>query len=88
MEKPKEYADMKQLEERAAMGKSTKANESENVLFENLLPMGALLERLGGKFSRKTVYKWTAYSDIPHRKIRGRLFFDPVEVAKWLERTS
>jgi hypothetical protein len=68
------------------------ANRSEQIrtntkqLFENLITLDELVGRLHGKFSRHAVYKWVK-EGLPHEKIRGRLLFDPSEVALWLKRT-
>lgn len=67
------------------------SNQSDVVLsdakiFDNLVTLAELVRRLPG-FSRHSVYKWTK-AGMPHVKIRGRLLFDPSEVALWLKRTS
>lgn len=57
-------------------------------LFDNLVTLDELLEAFAGRFSRASVYTWINRDRMPHRKIRGRLFFDPSEVALWLRRSS
>lgn len=54
-------------------------------LLGNLVPLDELLRRLPG-FTRHAVYKWVR-EGMPHEKIRGRLFFNPDEVALWIKRT-
>ena len=53
-------------------------------LFDNLVTLNELLTMM--PFSRAAVHRWVKRG-MPHEKIRGRLFFDPREVAIWLKRT-
>ncbi len=55
------------------------------LLFDNLLSVGELAADLG--FAHVTIYQWIRQG-VPHRKIRGRLFFDAAEVAEWMKRTT
>ncbi len=56
------------------------------LLFENLVTLPELVKRLPAGFTSHAVYKWVK-AGLPHEKIRGRLLFDPREVALWLKRT-
>lgn len=59
---------------------------AEGRLFKNLVTLPELVAILPG-FSRRSVYRWVK-AGMPHEKIRGRLLFDPEEVALWMKRTS
>lgn len=56
------------------------------MLFDNLLTMEELLSLLRHQYSKRTVYNWVQ-EGMPHKKIRGRLWFPKVEVFDWLERS-
>jgi predicted DNA-binding transcriptional regulator AlpA len=64
----------------------------EAALFENLVNVPGMLELLKvwlkQEFHRVTIYRWVKSEGMPCRKIRGKIFFVPSEVAEWLERTS
>jgi predicted DNA-binding transcriptional regulator AlpA len=55
-------------------------------LFDSLLTLDELRESLGGRFAKQTLYNWVANAGMPKRKLGGRLYFDPNEVAQWLKR--
>ncbi len=55
------------------------------LLFENLLTVAELAEDLG--CAKVTIYKWVG-QQMPSRKVRGRRYFSPEEVALWLQRTT
>lgn len=57
-------------------------------VFDNLLTMEELLEMLRHQYSRLTIYKWVQRDGMPHRRIRGKLWFPKAEVIQWLERGS
>ena len=59
----------------------------QKLLFENLIPMNELLLKLKHHYSRSTVYRWVGQG-MPHKKIKGKLWFPWLEVALWLDRTS
>lgn len=54
-------------------------------LFENLVTLDELIAALGGRFAKQTLYNWVN-AGMPKRKIGGRLYFAPEEVAHWLKR--
>lgn len=56
-------------------------------LFDNLVRLDELLAHLKHAYSRKTVYCWVG-EKMPHKKIKGKLWFSLREVEEWLERTS
>lgn len=57
-------------------------------VFENLISFDDLLTlELRSEFSRHTVYKWIERG-LPTRKIGGRHYFSPAEVALWLGRNG
>jgi predicted DNA-binding transcriptional regulator AlpA len=55
-------------------------------LFENLLTMEELLTMLKHQYSVYTVYRWVQRQGMPHRRIKGKLWFPKSEVIQWLER--
>lgn len=55
--------------------------------FENLLTMEELLLLLKQQYSIRTVYSWVRLG-MPHKKIRGKLWFPRKDVELWLERSS
>lgn len=55
--------------------------------FDNLIPIGELLAMLKYQYRKRTVYGWVR-SGMPHKRIRGKLWFPRVEVVSWLERSS
>ncbi|NBT58101.1 DNA-binding protein [bacterium] len=57
-------------------------------LFENLITMDDLLELLRHQYSRYTIYRWVERYEMPHKRIRGKLWFPKTEVIQWLERSS
>ncbi len=54
--------------------------------FDNLITMDELLDILRNQYSRRTVYNWVQ-EGMPHKKIRGKLWFPRSEVLSWLERS-
>ena len=58
------------------------------LFFENLITMEELLRMLKNQYSKYTVYKWVQRENMPHKRIRGKLWFPRDEVALWLERSS
>lgn len=61
---------------------------SEELVFENLVTMSELLSLLKHQYSVYTIYKWVQRYAMPHRRIRGKLWFPKAEVIQWLERGS
>ena len=57
-------------------------------VFENLITLNELLEMLRHQYSRYTIYRWVQRSGMPHKRIRGRLWFPKTEVIQWLERST
>ena len=60
----------------------------QDTFFENLLTMEELLTMLRRQYSRYTVYRWVQQNGMPHKRIRGKLWFPKAEVIQWLERSS
>lgn len=56
-------------------------------LFENYITLEELLKLLRHQYSKHSIYRWVQRSNMPHKKIRGRLWFPRYEVEKWLERS-
>lgn len=60
-------------------------------VFDNLVTVDGLLplleKWLKKQYRRSTVYKWVGQG-MPAKKFRGDLYFDPNEVALWLQRSS
>ena len=57
-------------------------------IFDNLMTMQELLSMLKEQYSRHTVYRWVQQLDMPHKRIRGRLWFPKTEAIQWLERST
>ena len=55
-------------------------------LFDNLITFDELLEMLKHQYSKHTIYRWVHREGMPHRKIRGKLWFPIDQVKIWLER--
>ena len=60
----------------------------EALVFENLITMNELLSMLKQQYSVYTIYKWVQRYAMPHKRIRGKLWFPKAEVIQWLERGS
>lgn len=56
-------------------------------LFENLKTLEEFLELTRHQYKRQSIYKWVSQEGMPHKKIRGKLWFPP-EALTWLERSS
>jgi len=56
--------------------------------FENLLTLEELLVLMRQQYSRYTIYRWVQRYGMPHKRIRGKLWFPKTEVIQWLERSS
>lgn len=55
-------------------------------LFDNLLTIDELrLEFMRGEYSKRAIYLWVSQG-MPHRKIAGKLWFDPEKTSRWLEK--
>ena len=57
-------------------------------IFDNLLTMEELLSMLKGRYSVTSVYRWVQVEKMPHKRIRGKLWFPKTEVIQWLERSN
>lgn len=57
-------------------------------IFDDLLTMNELLALLKNQYSKHTVYRWVQREGMPHRKIKGKLWFPKAGVCLWLERSS
>lgn len=69
---------------------SDKENRMKNVsssVFDNLLTMEELLTMLRHQYSVYTIYRWVQRQGMPHRRIKGKLWFPKTEVIQWLERS-
>ena len=66
------------------MERSLKTDDS---FFENLLTLQELLTMLRHQYSRYTIYRWVQRCEMPHKRIRGKLWFPKAEVIQWLERS-
>jgi len=60
---------------------------SEELVFENLLTMEELLAMLKHQYSVYTIYRWVQRYGMPHRRLRGKLWFPKTEVIQWLGRS-
>ncbi|MBY0369700.1 helix-turn-helix domain-containing protein [bacterium] len=50
--------------------------------------MEELLTMLKHQYSVHTVYRWVQRYGMPHKRIKGKLWFPRSEVIQWLERSS
>ena len=55
------------------------------LLFDNLLTVDELAADLS--YAKSSIHRWVRQG-MPSRKVRGRLYFDPGEVAQWMQRTT
>ncbi len=55
------------------------------LLFDNLLTIDELAADI--RYSKSMIYQWVG-KGMPSRKVRGRLYFEPSEVAQWMQRTT
>lgn len=79
---------MKKLMQESTCGKIGLPSSPEyGSLFENYITMEELLNLLRHQYSKHSIYRWVQHSGMPHKKIRGRLWFPRYEVEKWLERS-
>jgi len=70
------------------MSSNIPSARSAGPFFENLITMEELLTMLKHQYSVHTVYRWVQRYEMPHRRIRGKLWFPRSEVIQWLERSS
>lgn len=67
-------------------GRNGECRLSGGVIFDNLITFNELLEMLKRQYSKKTIYKWVSQG-MPHKKIKGKLWFPKNDVVLWLERS-
>ncbi len=61
--------------------------ESTNTSFFNdLITMEELLALLKNQYSKYTIYRWVQHLEIPHMKIKGKLWFSEKEICDWIKR--
>lgn len=68
-------------------GKKWVEGDNENTFFDNLITMDELLRILKYQYSKQSIYKWVQRKNMPHKRIRGRLWFPQGEVFLWLEKS-
>lgn len=56
-------------------------------IFDNLLSVDELVESLGGRVSKRSIYRWVEREGLPVRRLGGRLYFNPESVVQWMEKT-
>ena len=66
---------------------SQRLGDKRGVLFDNLITLDELLLLLKNQYKRRTIYKWIS-EGMPHRKIRGKLWFDKDDALFWLTERS
>lgn len=76
------------LDAKREAGHVAKVQKLRKMLFENLVTLDELIAAMDGKFTKATIYTWINRDGFPKRKIRGRLFFDPSDVALWMKRSG
>ena len=60
-------------------------NGLNNNFFNDLLTMEELLALLKNQYSKYTVYRWIQKKEIPHIKIKGKLWFSQKEICAWIK---
>jgi hypothetical protein len=55
------------------------------LLFDNLMTIDELAADI--RYSKSMIYQWVR-KGLPTKKVRGRLYFEPLEVAQWMQRTN
>jgi transposase len=55
--------------------------------FDNLITMQELHTLLKGQYTKRTIYRWVEREGMPHKKIRGKLWFPKTEAIQWLDRS-
>lgn len=58
----------------------------QSAFFNDLLTMDELLALLKNQYSKHTVYRWIQREDMPHIKIKGKLWFSQKDVCSWIKR--
>ena len=65
-----------------------KRAKTSSTLFENLMTFDELVLMLRDQYSRRSIYNWVHRAGMPHKKIRGKLWFPRDDVIDWLQRSS
>ena len=60
-------------------------NGLNNNFFNDLLTMEELLALLKNQYSKYTVYRWIQKEQMPHIKIKGKLWFSQKEICSWIQ---
>ncbi len=55
---------------------------------DDMLTMDELLKLLKNQYSKHTIYRWVQREGMPHKRIKGKLWFPKSNVCLWLERSS
>jgi excisionase family DNA binding protein len=55
--------------------------------FDNLITFEELLAMLKHQYSKPTIYRWVQRQGMPHKRIKGKLWFPKTDVIHWLERS-
>ncbi len=53
--------------------------------FSDLITMEELLTLLKHQYSKYTVYRWIQREDMPHIKIKGKLWFSEQAISSWIK---
>lgn len=61
--------------------------EKKKPIFDDHIPLVELTRWFQNQYTKRTVYKWVK-EGMPHKRIRGRLWFVKQDVSLWLERSS
>jgi predicted DNA-binding transcriptional regulator AlpA len=54
--------------------------------FNDLLTMSELLSLLKNQYSKHTVYRWIQREQMPHIKIKGKLWFSEKAICSWIQK--
>ncbi len=53
--------------------------------FSDLITMEELLALLKNQYSKPTIYRWIQREDMPHLKIKGKLWISQKAVCTWIK---
>jgi len=61
-------------------------DSTKNSFFSDLLTMDELLILFKNQYSKHTIYRWIQREDMPHIKIKGKLWFSQKDICSWIQK--
>ncbi len=58
---------------------------TKTTFFSDLITMDELLALLKNQYSKYTVYRWIQREEMPHIKIKGKLWFSQKAICSWIK---